>query len=650
MHHRLIAALLLALAAAAGCRDATAPTRIELRLTAVGAEPTYTAAPDGSPFIDCVISFDALATGDEGATAEWAGLTMRYFAGADRGAAVDSTVMSAQELAWAFGAPTIRAGKAQRVSWRVVSRLPFVVEGEVRYRAGGRDGAISARHACGVDPQVTAAPRPVLRLLPVSHHETEPEPGDTVRFTLNAESAVGLWEVLVEAPGAEPIRFAPRGLHLVEPVSFVVPRDATAGQPIEVSVWAMDMLGQASSISLATPPVRDRTPPSITSASLSGGGGLGGQFPPDQAVEIRVRGEDNGVVEWLVLASPDGSAWRDSLAFPPTGELRAPLPAEVRTDGGLRLELVDAGGNRSEPVVAPAGSFRFYPVRNVTTRSVRLPFGPAAVVVDAEGDRAYLLHSSTSGQILPLSLTDMAFGASIPVSRATVIDLTPEGRQLVALAPWDTTLAVVDLSDPGSVRRIALPRPFHSMYAGMATLPNGRALVSGHLSGLAPQVLEVDLASGASRVRTDVANPPGTAVVRSGSGERVLFAYACLYEAEADRFLPCATPIGQYGAVSSDLHGNRWSRGIDVFDEALRPLSPESRRDYANHGLAALSPDGRHLLVPSQAGLLRVGAGDGLVQEAYLPELTSVRGIVVTRDGRRAIVYDDNNLIVYELP
>jgi hypothetical protein len=89
MHDFLKTAPLAAgLALLAACSDGgTGPAKVPsltLEVSGFASDPRVLVLGDGGQSVACLFTFSLAATGDAGATATWAGATLRFYAGADR--------------------------------------------------------------------------------------------------------------------------------------------------------------------------------------------------------------------------------------------------------------------------------------------------------------------------------------------------------------------------------------------------------------------------------------------------------------------------------------------------------------------------------------------------------------------------------------
>jgi hypothetical protein len=160
MHMRITAAALALLGVAACDRGSTDPEpAFDMQLTAAASSNLF-AAPDGSQLISCDIGMQATATGDDGTQAVWSSGVLRYYAGVDRRAPVDSLTLADWELTQIFGPNAIHPGYSESNTIRLVAATPFSMQMAFAYQVSGRDrpDTVTADAVCGPVPVPGARP------------------------------------------------------------------------------------------------------------------------------------------------------------------------------------------------------------------------------------------------------------------------------------------------------------------------------------------------------------------------------------------------------------------------------------------------------------------------------------------------------------
>jgi len=266
------------------------------------------------------------------------------------------------------------------------------------------------------------------------------------------------------------------------------------------------------------------------------------------------------------------------------------------------------------------------------------------LIFDERRGAIYLLNSSPS-YVAVLSATDLTVVDSIPLpGAASDFDITVSGDTLVVVLVDLHALGILDLN---ASPRTVVVHPLTTLNAAMDQRPelvripaNGKIFV--RLNGATfPQttLLEVDLASGVERVRSDAGNNGVVGYVtmeRSNDrGVMVLWQGQQLqrYDASSDVFGPLTAAASSASRFSLDATGSRLALGLDVFDAATLQFERHVESPAWDPYLAvALSPDGQvlyHYSLPQ--GVLRADASTGhLLERARTPGVTFMR---VSPDG-----------------
>ena len=625
------------LAALAACRDGgTGPSRVPmLTVQASGsASQPHVLVEGGVQSVACLFSYRLNAAGDAGASASWQGATLRFYVGADRTTPADSLQLTAAELVEEIGSAAIAPGEHRFVELGFVASIPFGMEAEFRYRVQGADATESVRaYAPCVVPVEQAGSTPARVSDVVITTSPGPlEPGDTLKLSWTAESTTGLWETGVVLTGAfqaqhrTPAAFLKQ---LATSVALVVPRDVRLGEPVQVQVYAVDLLARGTGgIPVLTAPVSDATVPVLLSATTTGvyGDRLEGQFRSGDDVRVDVTATDNHQLTHLVYeVGPTGAAVRDSVPLTQQGgafaEVRIPTRPEWSGPGQLRLYVRDRSGNRSREVVSAPGAVRFFTTRSTTVRTAVVPYQPADFAIDTERGQLYVAAAGAAVYFYSLSTLAQAAAVELPAS-ATQVDLWPQGGLLVALLPAQTSLALVDVAERRVRAYVDLTAGTLRTLYGFRVTANGRALVLGRNEDGRAVVVEVNLATRAQRVRTDApAVPvPDAGVYASLDRSRLLVGAGCLYRADTDAFGPCEQLWPQSEFRGSPFHGSGtgafWAQDDRVFDAAL-----QLRTRIAPGVIAALSADDRYAWVNDVGYVRRVRVSDGVVEDALAASL-----------------------------
>jgi hypothetical protein len=205
------------------------------------------------------------------------------------------------------------------------------------------------------------------------------------------------------------------------------------------------------------------------------------------------------------------------------------------------------------------------------------------------------------------------------------VDLTASGDSLV-IGLFGRGLGIVDLTKPtltlSTLPLTALDSALGQYPARVRVLSTGHAFLS--IYGNQPSaytLLDVDLATGAQRVRSDAAvnGVVGVVHMERSLDRSVLIINedvpSCLrrYVAATDAFSSCVTPWVRDWQPVVDGTGQRFAIGTDVYDASLQKL-PKLGPNLTPGAIpySALSSDGQSLFeILGPRGIIRLNAGDG---------------------------------------
>ena len=600
-----------------GCRDTTAPNKpfaLALSVDTPTSAPVFSDTPDG-PRITCNFSLTAKATGD--GSAQWQDVQTLFYFGTNRAVVADSISNPASDAQSAFGAATIAGGEARHGKWYLYAGAPFEANIGFTYRlADGTTSMASTHVTCGPTPQ--GAVVPTITQLSIPNTTGELKIGDVITVTYEATGTSGIWESIVQITGGFQDRqvFGERlATATNHTVQFTVPPTIKPGIPITISalVWNGALVGSSKAINTQLALI-DRTPPTILSAQTYASK-LGGQYAVGDSVTLIVSAHDDIALGRLVYELGAPANVKDSVDALPamTNEdfvLHLPVGPEWVGSPVLSLTVRDAMGLTSQTLSSAPGAFQFYPIVNrVSTSPLSLGSEPTnGMLYDAKRDLMYIGLQGTSA-ILVLSPNTMTLRSSIQLPAVpTGMDLSLSGDSLLAAMPSAGTIAVVNLNDPSaspsqirlSVLDTVTPSP-----GGLAVAPgdlriaaNGKMMIlltNATLQG--NQTLEVDLTTGAQRIRTDAHWLSEAALMdRNPNRSRIyVLSIYCwsFYDASSDMFTSCANPpyVPQLGGMTFDATGQHMTYGAGVLDADTHVLWG-MRGIYNQPATAALSPDG----------------------------------------------------------
>lgn len=649
---------LLAVTLLAGCGESTGPSdALVISLDAVASAAVMHESPDG-PSVDCSVRLAAQASGR--GTAVWQDATIRWFAGLDRETVLDTQVIAAAEVRQTWG-DSIAAGSRATAQWSLRASVPFEAELDLRYLTAGaaHPGSATARFKCGLTPPEGGAAPPSITSWSVAPAEGEVALGDTITVTYAAASTYGLWSTAVRVSGAFDAQqvFSERmATATTRTARFVVPRGYRPGMPLDVRIEALDPMlqhdGELAGTGLA---VVDRSPPVISSATPAAG-----QYPVGDTLRLSIATAEDNALEWMVYELGAPANVRDSVhvstrtRYDHIWEVSLPVRESWVGAPDLTVYLRDAGGNVSAPARWPAESIRFYPVVTPTlSPAVAAPGGVDAWLGDVAHDTRRGVVYLAQPRLMRVAVLDPA-AMRFPTLLAlpdTVggLDLTPGGDSLLVVLPWRRSIAIIDLTrtdipptllpltvldTAGSWQHMPPPRP-----TSVRVAANGKAMVAlstGTRTGA--QYVEVDLASGQQRLRTDAATGgyyefggPGRFGRTSDHARIVALEPDCTrsYVAANDAFTPCAPGVAAApdGLMTFDLAGTRSTGGRCILDADLRVVrcAPHIAYDLPT---AALSPDGSVAYLSARFSITTMRVADGVLLERWPLPLWPARVLV----------------------
>jgi len=608
----VFALLLVAL----GCRDGTAPNDNTLDVTlALDGAPiqSITDTPDG-PKISCDVNLIATARGK--GTAAWTGAKALWYIGRNRATAVDSTFNSSGDVEDGFGGSGgIDAGETLRTTWTFHDAVPFEVSFSFSYETDkGGLGAATTRFRCGPDPATAVTPSVASITVPTPTSGLKV--GDTVSVSYHETSSSGVWVSDVQITGA----FLAEqwvGEHLTtnvdRTVKFVIPSGMTPDLPLVVWVRAYDAALDGAERSLQTQlTFTDVTPPTIGLPW-----NISGQFAVGDTLALTANAYDDNLLGWLVWSLGPPANARDSVAATP-GHAYEMLTANVVIRPEwlgtpiASLYVRDAAGHTSTTVSTQPDALRFYPVteRATTQPLVLSPVGDADdMVYDAKRGLMYvgLPNDYQIGVFAPSTMT-----AQPPIVLSGPfggMDLSLSGDSLLVAVPAADAIYVFDLTHPSAppstLRLTVLDTA--SNYRGGPFRPsalriaaNGKMLVFlTYPTTSNDQVVEVDLATGEQRVRTDArmlttVDPLWTRYLGRSPDRSRIYAVgmtAGIYDATSDTFtISLSGSLSTCTGMTFDNSGTVLTRGNEVRDQDLHRLA-----ELYFAGVAvcvAISPDG----------------------------------------------------------
>ncbi len=494
-------------------------------------------------------------------------------------------------------------------------------------------------------------------------------PGDTLPMIFEVSDAAGITAVTFTVSGA--VQFTFRQAYNYAPsvtqaVRVPIPDSAAMGDSAEVMLVAIDGFKNVTTV-LREVHVADFIPPGVTGVLTPKAYDYWDPFQPAEptlfagdSAQVVIRATDNHRLGWIGYRL-EGTG--DSIAVSTSSDsatFRFPVPAGIDRTSVLDLFARDSSGTQNyvEQYVDVVGA-----VRRPFTRLAPFPEADGVwagrFVYDARRD---LLFVANGARVTVVQLNPLARIASIALPAEGIFaDLTPGGDSLVVLfgaGPQD--LAVVDLTQPSWAAR-ALGLSLNGPYAyGMRVTAADRALLTlaNTWSELASQVAEVDLRTGAVRLRS----VPGWPLVLDRSADHSLIVAlgssgAATYDATTDSFSPVTAIPGQNtgnvlianfpGIDSTGQHllfaSRLYDRSLQTSRQLLLSCSP------ADPGLSA---DARWAYVGNGCSVgaryEKIDAATGAVAETVYVPFAPMR-LLPLPDGQRLVVVAGNWLGVVDL-
>jgi len=615
-------------------------------------------APDYAPALACSVELQATATGLGFVT--WREATFFLYAGKDRSAPVDSVVFPASDMQKAWGNPQIGGGQTQQSRWQVTVTVPWA--GTLAYRygpvSGGATKTASVSFTCGPVPPATAPP-PSITTLTVQAPAAGLQPGDTLGVTYTATGQAGLWMTTIKLSGPCDVqRIVAETLQVSVTSTLRIPLPITCqlGMPIGVTLEERDAGLQRTTRTLATQlAITDRTPPQVHPLLAPPGGGIGtprlaGDYFVGDTINVQLWAWDDfalQAVTWEVW--PAG--FRDSLRTTAGSIIQwIGIPVIPAWIGPLRLRFYarDAAGLTSDTVSSAPDSIH---VGATIPRPVRTAWIPAQLLnmqIDAKRGVLYVVPA-WGNNLFAVSTTTLAI-TSIPLPfRPWGIDLSPGGDSLILTLPGERALGILDLRQPSSTATLVpvteLDTTISQRPMEVVVAANGKAFLP--LEGSVPKAYmlrEVDLASGAQRMRTDAGNKGwvgGVALARSFDHSTLVMngggSYFQRYDAATDAFGPALASPSSWGPTV-DGTGQHIVLGLDLYDASLQFVRQLHSALPQAIPPRALSADGVYLY-EGLRGMVRARVSDGLLQERspapFSPDL-----IRLSPDGTLLAMFD----------
>lgn len=670
---RTTVAAIAAFLAGAGCRDTSAPNNKPLVVTVsidATSQPTITDTPNG-PVIRC--QFSLLAQGTGVGTATWGGATTFWFFGKDRSTPLDTTTNGSSEVQGAFGNETITGGETQHGSWYLYAGAPFDATLGFAYNSitNGQTSVASTHITCGQKAQDAVVPSVPQITLPSTSGELEI--GDTVSVTYHETGTSGIWLSVIDATGSF-ISEQVVGEHMASTVDrtvkFIVPIDVNPGVPLTISVRGFNSALQGAGKSLETQlKYVDRIPPTISQASVVGYNSLTGQFAVGDTIALYATATDDRALGWLVYELGAPANIRDSVAAnPSTASQGWVVKLAVRPEwvGSPIVSMYarDASGLTSQTVSSQPDSVRFYPiVSHATTAPLTLSSQnyTSDMVYDAKRDLMYI-GVYTENRIQVLSPSTMTLRAPIVLPGMPMeMDLSLSGDSLLVAVPSANAVAVVDLTDPSAapstirlsvLDTTALSPGVTVQPSGLRISANGKMFVMmTNMTAAGDQTVEVDLATGAQKIRTDARKLSTWSsywpqfMGRNTDRSRIyVLGINCWswYVATTDAFTPCIGGIStDYMGMTFNATDTRMTRGSYVLDADTHTLWGAGP---INHVVpyAALSPDGASVYLGAGQGITMMRFADTTMLERIAIPLTAER-LFVAPSGAWVLAFQNTS-------
>jgi hypothetical protein len=509
--------------------------------------------------------------------------------------------------------------------------------------------AILCLFGCGgsepVEPVDTSDVRaPTLSV--TSSHREPPHVGhyEVVTFRFEATDDARLLVVRFRATGAvqRTDSLMVDGAWTAGIFAAYISRSVRLGDSLYIAIQAADSAGNSTEWSMALEVTDVRYPEVQVSVSTAPGPDAlyARRFVPGDTVWVALEASDDRELTWVGY-SLGLFGFAESIQ-PQTSSLAEVFPIvvppgwEVR-ETYLTAFAVDSVGNRSEVTSSALG---FFDGVRRPLQAVQQPnIGPAwDAVYDPWRDRLYVSQPDSS-RIAVLSLASLASEAPVPTPYvAWGMDLSTGGDSLVVVLPGSPFLGIVDLQSAlPSIDTVLLNElDYPNRYASdVAVLANDKVLLSivSQFGDLPEALYEVDLRSGAQRLRTDL---PGTPVL-TRSGDRSMLVAAIdneyyVYRVGTDAF-SAPLELCCIWTPSIDYAGNRIMIGSMLFDGGLSPIG-----EIPTYADLTLTADASAAYYPVDVGYARYGIVEGRVMERGLLRQTPAQ-LWPLPDGERLLVF-----------
>lgn len=650
------------IAGACGGKDATGlPTTTRLTVTVdtvrgptmIGAPPTLT--------VECAVALRGLFESPDAEVhgAQWLQATRLIYIGGTR---VDSVDFAAPTVSARWGGPIVKTALMSS-TWTVSAAAPFSGAFVFAYLIEGR-GAGAARVGFSCGTPWPGAPKPGITAFSVTPSSGDVEPGDTLQVSYSATSPIDFWSSRVVLSGACDLEtgFDERGkTSLSRTVIILLPPACRPGERVAVDVMVTNLAGASDTAQAAPGPrVIDVTPPTATVSFFSPH--TGNSIPTigtrtwfsDDSIFAYVQGRDNQSITRLYWeVQPAGLI--DSIVVPtPVASYASLVTITLQRAWvgrqALRFYVRDAAGHLSDTLRVPDApdSLRVYPDTSFPEVTRSLTGTVNAVAIDEVREALYVLQPS-QGRVVVLSLATLAPTDTIALGGfATDLDLSAGGDSLVIALSDTGALGIVDLqaADPvmTTLPMTGLDPSFTERPTQLRVAANGKAIVTASGSSAAShKVWEVNLGTGASRVRTDAGQngvfgigivgraPNHSTVVLQGDANSFQ-----RYEAASDTFGPRADGLPIRLLPSLDSAGTRVALRTNIYDGTLSLIRQVEVPDGGfAPGPSVLSVHGSILYyaIARRSVLLADAAGGGLLARARLGGAAPSQ-LHVSDDGR----------------
>jgi hypothetical protein len=414
------------------------------------------------------------------------------------------------------------------------------------------------------------------------------------------------------------------------------------GDSLFVSIQAVDVAGNTApwSTALEITDVRYPELQSLVSPAPGSDALYARRFVPGDTLWVTLEASDDRELTWVGF-SLGLFGFGDSIQ-PLTSSLVGTFPIVVRPGWEVRETYlttfaVDSVGNRSEVTSSALGFFDGVrrPLQAVQQPNIGRVWD---TVYDSWRDRLYVSQPD-SGRIAVFSLASLESELPIPTPYvAWGMDLSAGGDSLVVVLPGSPYLGIVDLkSSVPSIDTVFLSElGYPNRYArDVAVLADDRVLLSivSQFGGLPETLYEVDLRSGAQRLRTDLPHTP----LLTRSGDRSMLIAAIdneyyVYRVANDAF-SAPLELCCFWPPSIDHTGSRIAIGYMLFDGELSPIG-----EIPTFADVTLTADASTAYYPVDVGYTRYGIDEGRILERGLLRHTPAQ-LWPLPDGERLLVF-----------